>query len=168
MQWPYDRAVCANCVTFIGVHSCAPAARHRRGPSAEQATPCLSDRRTGPTTAHQSKRAPRLRPLHGRGVTPRSQQGTAAGSLTCSNLPQNTSTCSHSVGTPLPSPTMQRLRLCYSFHYTTPLPTSRPVAASIRLVGLWEDGAPKPEVQVRLRSLLSEHPWPTTSFRTSV
>ena len=65
-------------IAFVGVHSRAPAARPRRGPSAEQAAPRPSDRRTGAHHCAQSKRAPRLRPLHSRGEAPRSQSGAAA------------------------------------------------------------------------------------------
>ena len=71
-----------SCNPFVGVHSRAPAAPQSPRPIGRASRPASERSQDRAHHCAQSKRAPRLRPLHGRGVTLRSQSGAAAGSLT--------------------------------------------------------------------------------------
>ena len=66
----------------VGVHSRAPRSTPSSRPIGRASRPASERSQDRAHHCAQSKRAPRLRPLHGRGVTPRSQQGATAGSLT--------------------------------------------------------------------------------------
>ena len=69
-----------SCNPFVGVHSRAPAAPPSPRPIGRASRPASERSQDRAHHCAQSKRAPRLRPLHSRGEAPRSQSGAAAGS----------------------------------------------------------------------------------------